>query len=108
MILCYPVITMGKYTHEGSKKNLLGEGLTQEEYDALSLELRVSKDTVPAFFWHTQEDGSVPVENTLQYAMAMRSFSIPFEIHIYEKGGHGLSLCDELTSHGPEQLVPDT
>ncbi len=107
MILCYPVITMGEYTHEGSKFNLLGEGLTQEEYDLLSLETRVTEDTVPAFFWHTEEDKAVPVENSLQYVMAMRKSGIPFEIHIYERGGHGLSLCNELTAHGDEQLVPD-
>ena len=54
------------------------------------MEKRVSSKTVPAFLWHTWEDDAVPVENSLQFAMALRKEQIPFELHIYEKGGHGL------------------
>ncbi|MDO5424264.1 MAG: alpha/beta hydrolase [Eubacteriales bacterium] len=107
MILCYPVITMGEFTHEGSRTNLLGENSSEEAREALSLEKQVSADTVPAFLWHTQEDDTVPVENSLFYAAALRKHGIPFELHIYERGGHGLSLCREMTSNLEEQNVPD-
>ncbi len=106
MILCYPVITMGRATHGGSRDNLLGAeaAVLQQE---LSLELQVSKDTVPAFLWHTEEDGSVPVENSLEFALALRKEAVPFELHVYEKGGHGLALCNSLTATDQKQIVPD-
>jgi acetyl esterase/lipase len=107
MILCYPVITFGEYGHKGSRVNLLGPDAAEELAGKLSLETRVGVGTVPAFLWHTYEDDSVPVENSLQYALALRKAKVPFEMHIYEKGCHGLSLCDETTSQYEYQLVPD-
>lgn len=107
MILCYPVITMGEFTHEESKRLLLGETAGKEQWESVSLEKQVSEDTVPAFLWHTQEDEAVPVENSLYYAAALRKKGIPFELHVYEKGVHGLSLCNEITSAVQEQIVPD-
>ena len=109
MILCYPVITMGEYTHQESRSLLLGEQDTEEMRRYLSLENRVTDKTVPAFLWHTQEDADVPVENSLQFAMALRKNRIPFELHIYEKGCHGLSLCDETVDDGNKDrlLLPD-
>ena len=106
-ILSYPVVTLGEFAHVGSRENLLGINASQEAIDALSLEKRVTKDTAPAFIWHTVEDGSVPVENSMQYAMALRRAGVPFELHLYERGGHGLAACDETTSTKPEQIVPD-
>lgn len=106
-VLCYPVITMGEFTHEGSRENLLGpnpdEGLATE----LSFENRVRHYTVPTFIWHTVEDGSVPVENSLQFARKLKKHNIPFEMHLYEIGCHGLSTCDERTATRPDQIVPD-
>lgn len=109
MILCYPVITMGKFTHQESRSLLLGEQDTEEMRRYLSLENQVTEKTVPAFLWHTQEDADVPVENTLQFVMALRREEIPFELHIYEKGCHGLSLCDETVDDGNADrlLLPD-
>jgi acetyl esterase/lipase len=60
----------------------------------VSLENQVTEDTPPAFLWHTQEDGTVPVENTLMFASALRRANVPFELHGYQHGGHGLSLSD--------------
>ena len=68
------------------------------------MEKRVSSKTVPAFLWHTWEDDAVPVENSLQFAMALRKEQIPFELHIYEKGGHGLSLCDGTVDDGVREF----
>ncbi len=106
-LLCYPVITMGAFTHAGSRTCLLGENASAEMIDALSLENRVTGDTVPAFLWHTQEDDSVPVENTLQYVCALRKNAVPFELHIFEKGPHGMSLANRLTANKPEKSDPD-
>jgi acetyl esterase/lipase len=91
-ILCYPVITMGEYTHEGSKKNLLGKIESQELVKLLSSELQVTKATPPCFIWHTWEDPVVPVENAMDFAAAMRKSGVRFELHIYEKGQHGIGL----------------
>ena len=105
MILCYPVITMGPYTHEESRDLLTGG--RPELIDELSLEKRVSKKTVPAFIWHTFADTAVPLENTLQLVCAMRKAGVPFELHVYENGVHGLSLCSAVTGGTPELIVPD-
>ena len=96
-ILCYPVITSGVHAHKPSIQNLTG---TKEEkdcayWDFLSLETRVNDGTPPAFIWHTVDDTDVPVENSLYYAEALRKSNIPFELHLYPKGGHGLQLATQ-------------
>lgn len=91
-VLCYPVITMGEFTHAGSKKNLLGTNSPPELVRLLSNELQVSSNTPPCFVWHTVEDKAVPVENSMQFADALRAHGVRFELHLYEKGNHGLGL----------------
>jgi acetyl esterase/lipase len=91
-ILCYAVITMGPFTHGGSKKNLLGENPTPELVELLSNEKQVTKDTPPTFLWHTYEDTAVKIENSLDFAAALRKAGVPFDLHIYQKGGHGIGL----------------
>jgi acetyl esterase/lipase len=91
-ILCYPVITMGQFTHQGSKNNLLGKEPSPELVRDLSNELQVTKDTPPCFIWHTLEDTGVVVENSLLFAEALRKAGVPFDLHIYQKGAHGLGL----------------
>jgi acetyl esterase/lipase len=91
-VLCYAVITMGPLTHGGSKKNLLGENPPQELVDLLSNEKQVTKDTPPTFLFHTWEDNAVKVENSLMFAEALHANGVPFDLHIYQKGGHGMGL----------------
>ncbi|HEY3915524.1 MAG TPA: alpha/beta hydrolase [Verrucomicrobiae bacterium] len=91
-ILCYAVITMGHYTHRGSKENLLGKDPTPELIHELSNELHVTKDTPQCFIFHTAEDAAVPVENSLMFAAALRQAGVLFDLHIYEHGGHGMGL----------------
>jgi acetyl esterase/lipase len=91
-ILCYAVISMGTNTHQGSKNNLLGKDPSAELVKLLSNELQVTPQTPPCFLWHTWEDGAVKVENTLEFALALRRAGVRFDLHIYEKGGHGLGL----------------
>ena len=91
-ILCYPVITMGEFTHRGSRRNLLGDNPTPELVKDMSNELQVTAQTPPCFLWSTAEDKTVPIENTLLFASALRRAGVPFSVHIYEKGAHGLGL----------------
>jgi acetyl esterase/lipase len=91
-ILCYPVITMGPNTHQGSKNNLLGKDPSPELVKLLSNELQVTKDTPPTFLWHTVEDKAVKVENSLDFAAALQRAGVPFDLHVYQKGRHGLGL----------------
>lgn len=91
-VLCYPVISMGTDTHAGSKKNLLGPDPSPELIRLLSNELQVTSNTPPCFIWHTWEDTVVKVENSLSFAEALRRAGVPFELHVYEQGAHGLAL----------------
>jgi acetyl esterase/lipase len=91
-ILCYPVVTMGKFAHAGSKLNLLGATPAAELVSDTSPELHVTAQTPPCFLWSTYEDQSVPIENTLMFASALRRAGVPFSLHIYEKGVHGAGL----------------
>ena len=91
-VLCYPVISSGEYAHRGSFNNLLGENAPAELLQMLSTELHVTKDTPPTFLWHTTEDRAVPVQNSLLFATALAKANVPFELHVYEKGGHGMGL----------------
>lgn len=100
-ILCYPVITgMEELGHKSSFQNLLGHEypLSQEELAKFSCNLLVTAKTPPTFLWHTAEDDSVPVVNSLLYAEALAKFKIPFGLHIYPAGCHGLSTVDEQTN----------
>lgn len=98
MILAYPVITSGPFAHRGSFDNLLGELKNDKKMlEYLSIENRITKETPPAFIWHTFPDGCVPVENSLLLAEAMKKENIPFELHIFPSGDHGLGLADEIT-----------
>lgn len=106
MILSYPVISAGTFAHSGSFKHLLGTAApTEEELRRYSAELNVDEKTVPAFIWHTYTDQTVPVENALLMADALRRHNIPFELHIFSEGRHGLALANEITYSGmPERL----
>ncbi len=101
-ILCYPVITMGEFTHGGSKKNLLGENPSPELVKELSNELQVTKETPPCFIFHTVEDTAVPVENALLFAGALRRAGVPFDLHIYERGKHGIGLGSQPYGGGEQ------
>ena len=91
-ILCYPVITMGPDTHDGSKRNLLGDNPDPALVELLSNEKQVKKDTPPTFMLHTFEDATVKVENTMEFAAALRRQGVSFSLHIYPKGAHGMGL----------------
>ena len=92
-ILCYPVIDMYEFRHDGSRINLMGNTPKKSEKDFYSLHLQVTDNTPPAFLWHTSNDQAVPAENSILYAMALSEHNIPYELHIYPDGSHGLGLA---------------
>lgn len=96
MILCYPVITSGKFAHKGSFDVIAGED--EQLRETLSLESQVNPDTPKTFLWHTFEDNTVPVENSLLLVSALRKYRIPTEFHLYPKGQHGLALGTKQTA----------
>ncbi len=91
-VLCYAVITMGPKTHNGSKTNLLGANPPPELVQLLSNELHVTQETPPCFIFATDADTTVPVENSMEFAAALRRAGVPFALHIYQNGKHGLGL----------------
>lgn len=100
LILGYPVISAGPFAHEGSIR--LVSGGKEDIRSLCSLENQVTPETPPAFLWHTADDGSVPVENTLLFVSALQKNHVPFECHIYPHGNHGMSMCtEEVGSRDP-------
>lgn len=93
MILCYAVLTAGQFIHAGSFQNLLGPDPDPALVTAMGLETQVNAATPPTFLWHTSDDPGVPVENSLLFAQALRRYNVPFELHAYDGGPHGLGLA---------------
>jgi len=106
-ILCYAVISMGEFTHQGSKENLLGKKPSRKLVKLLSNELQVTTNTPPCFLWTTFEDKTVPPENTLLFAEALRKNRVPFDLHIYQHGGHGMGLKDKAPFAHPHPWAAD-
>jgi len=106
-ILCYPVISMGEFTHPVSKENLLGQKPSPELVELLSADRQVKTNTPPCFLWTTFEDKTVPMENTLLFAEALRKNQVPFDLHVYQKGAHGMGLKDKAPFAHPHPWVAD-
>ncbi len=107
LVLIYPVITMGEFTHAGSKKQLIGENASADMVKLLSNEEQITMQTPPTFLVHTANDSAVPVENSLHFAEQLRKLGIPFELHIYERGPHGFGLggSDPILSTWPARCA---
>src|SRR5258707_504772 len=103
-VLCYPVISMGKFAHGGSKNLLLGTNPPAALMEETSSELQVKKDSPPCFIWSTDEGKTVPIENSLEFAAALRKASVPFELHVYQKGPHGQGLGSH--DYNPDKWLP--
>ncbi len=106
VVLCYPVLSAGAATHGATIQNVSGgdKALMQK----LSLETRVTPDTPPCFMWHTADDAVVSVQNSLLFASALSDSKVPFELHVFERGAHGLSLSnDTVASAGTRAARPE-
>lgn len=107
MVLSYPVITLSPpYTHLGSRDNLLGKDPDPRLVERFSNEKQVTSATPPTFLFHTTTDEAVPVENSVLFYLALRKAGVPAEMHIYEKGPHGVGLAaaDPILSTWPKHL----
>jgi acetyl esterase/lipase len=92
-VLGYPVITMEDgVTHGGSKRNLLGAAPDPKLVAEFSNEKHVTAKTPPTFLFQTDEDKPVPAENAVRFYLALRAAKVPAELHVYEKGAHGVGL----------------
>ena len=93
-ILCYPVIMFGnEFTHKGSQANLIGTDASQELIDCYSNEKQVTEKTPPTFIFFTDEDKVVPPEHGIAFYTALRKHQVPVELHIFQKGKHGVGLA---------------
>jgi acetyl esterase/lipase len=108
LVLGYPVISFTTpYTHQGSLHNLLGDNPDPKLMQSLSNELQVTAQTPPTFLFHTTEDKTVPVENSVLFYLALRKAGVAAEMHIFERGPHGvgLALRDPALAMWPELLA---
>ena len=95
-VLCYAVLTFDPpFGHTGSGDNLLGKNATKEQMAYMNLPAYVTKDTPPCFLWTTTEDTGVPAENSIMFAEALRKNKVPFDLHVFQKGPHGIGLTDK-------------
>ena len=98
MVLLYPVISFGEFTHKGSKNNLIGLNPTEEQVKLYSNELQITANTPPTFLVHANDDKTVPSENSLFLARAFKQVGVKCELHLYPAGGHGFGLNNRTTS----------
>jgi acetyl esterase/lipase len=108
LLLIYPVITMGEFTHGGSKHNLLGKDPSPELVKLYSNELQVTKDTPPTFLAHASDDRGVNVRNSVDFYLALYRNGVPAELHVYEVGNHGLKGGAGYGIGGPSKAVAST
>lgn len=95
-VLCYPVISLiAPVGHSGSGDNLLGKESSLTERESMDPSKKVDNNTPPAFLWHTGEDTGVTPENSIRYAMALRKAGVAFDLHVFQKGRHGIGLADK-------------
>lgn len=104
-VLAYPVISSGEYAHVGSFDVIAGDDAALRK--KLALETRVTDKTPPAYIWHTSTDDCVPVMNALLYTKALSEQGVNFELHVFPKGPHGLSIAEKETAVGVAELSID-
>jgi acetyl esterase/lipase len=105
-ILAYPVISMEDgVTHGGSRKNLLGDKPDAELVQLMSNEKQVTKETPPTFIFQTTADKAVLPENAIRFYSALVKAGVPAELHIYEKGRHGVGLGRDPKWTGGEKSI---
>ncbi len=100
LVLVYPVITMGEYTHEGSRDNLLGKKASQDMIEKLSVEKQVDSDYPPTFVWYGTADDTVVLPNTQMLAEALDKAGVPCKVEEYEGIGHGVGLAKGTVAEG--------
>ncbi len=108
LVLIYPVISTSWAENNGQLERLIGDGDFEETYKALNLHTCVKDSTPPTFLAHTFRDLAVPVTDSINFAAALDKERIPFELHIWPNGGHGMSLADpHLNGTGDDPSFSD-
>jgi acetyl esterase/lipase len=108
LVLGYPVISFDPaIAHSGSVRNLLGDTPDSKLLEELSADTRVTNQTPPTFLFHTDADTGVVAENSVRFYLALRRAKVPAEMHIFEKGPHGVGLAmnDPALSAWPTLLT---
>jgi acetyl esterase/lipase len=108
LILGYPVITfLPPHAHMGSRNNLIGKDADDKLVEFYCNDKQVTAKTPPTFLFHTDADTGVKPENSVLFYMALKKFKVPAEMHIYEKGPHGVGLAqrDPVLSTWPDRLA---
>lgn len=100
LVLGYPVISFSTFSHKGSAASLLGEEATKQQMQALSVEKLVTADYPPSFIWSCAVDETVPIQNSLMLAEACARSHVPYELHLYEGGRHGVGLGEGTPAEG--------
>ena len=105
LVMCYPVVTFEKECrHARSVPNFFGGAYSAQQAHDFSLENRIDASVPPAFIWHTVEDQSVPCQNSLLLAQAYKKSGVPFELHLFPEGAHGLGTKNG-TAHTRQWLT---
>lgn len=104
LILCYPIISFKEFSHKSSIENLLGKKPDPELIEMVTLQNQPVSNCPPAFLWHTYKDDQVPVENSLMFAENLKKYNVPFELHIFTEGEHGISLANKVTAEKKDQV----
>lgn len=107
VILAYPKLNCTAFSKKAEidqwvNRAMLGNQITEEGLRAVSPVFHVTEKVPPTFLWHTAEDTFVPAENSLEYSMELQKNHVPFELHIYQKGEHGIALGDARTDSMPD------
>lgn len=95
LVLAYPVVSFTHQPHPGSRKKLIGEFAEDQQVARLSAELHVNRHTPPTFLFHTVDDPVVPVSGVLRFAQACQDMDVPYELHCFAHGPHGVHLGRE-------------
>ncbi len=106
-VLCYAFIMLDRNDKPDRQTRFLGEKFTAEDVRLFAPALNVTSQSPPCFVWQTVEDTSVVPENAMVYADALRRAGVPFELHLYQKGRHGIGLGSKDLSD-PAKLHPWT
>ncbi|MFV0418841.1 MAG: alpha/beta hydrolase [Dysgonomonas sp.] len=98
-ILFYPVVTMKKATHGGSRTNLLGDNPTTDEIEFYSNEAQVKENTPPAILLLSDDDTGVVPANSVGYYEALKKYNVPATMYIFPEGGHGWGMRENFKYH---------
>jgi len=99
-VLFYPVVSFDPAIHhKGSSVNLLGESPDQAMIDLYSNEKQVTAETPPVLLFHSDDDRTVPVQNSVAFYAALKAHQVPGVIYVFPNGGHGWGFRETFRYH---------